>query len=166
MTQTALHIRPASYQEAAPIIQAAAQALEARADTLWHQSEVTAAALTRQYPAGRALIGELDSLPAVTCILLDHDPSFWPDDPPGAALYLHKLEVHPAWQGHGLAHAMLRAAVQEVRAMGGQFLRLDTDFLRPRLRAVYEQFGFAYIGQKQNERHHHALYEYDAAADH
>ena len=161
MTDLTLHIRPATFEEAAPIVQAAAQALEDRTDTLWRQSEVTAAALMRQYPAGRALLGTLDGTPAVACILLDHDPYFWPGASAGEALYLHKLAVHPGWQGRGLAHAMLHAAVQEVRRTGGQFLRLDTDFLRPKLRAVYEEFGFRYMGEKQNERYHFALYQYE-----
>ncbi|GGR29919.1 GNAT family N-acetyltransferase [Deinococcus ruber] len=157
---TTLHIRPATFNDAAPLIQTAAHALSVRGETLWHPEEVTADALTRQYPAGHVLLGELEGVPAVTCILIDHDPYFWPAAVPGEALYLHKLAVLPGMQGRGLAHAMLKAAVQEVRARRGHFLRLDTAYLRPRLRAVYEQFGFEYVGEKQNERHHFALYEY------
>ncbi|ULH16714.1 GNAT family N-acetyltransferase [Deinococcus sp. KNUC1210] len=156
----ALHFRSATLTEAAPLIQAAAHALSVRGETLWHPAEVTADALARQYPAGHVLLGELDGVPAVTCILIDHDPYFWPDAVPGEALYLHKLAVLPGMQGRGLAHAMLKAGAEEVGARGGRYLRLDTAYLRPRLRAVYETFGFVYVGEKQNERHHFALYEY------
>jgi ribosomal protein S18 acetylase RimI-like enzyme len=45
--------------------------------------------------------------------------TLWPDDPPGEALYLHKLAVHPSAQGQGLAHTLLREAAR-VTALAGR----------------------------------------------
>jgi GNAT superfamily N-acetyltransferase len=58
------------------------------------------------------------------------------------SLFLHKLAVHPDKQGQGVAHALLRHAIACTRQAGRQYLRLDCMGGRPKLRAVYEAFGF------------------------
>ena len=76
------------------------------------------------------------------------DLVFWPEMADGTSAYLHKLAVHPSKQGQGFAHRLLRHAVDLTRARGVEFLRLDCIGDRPKLRAVYERFGFAHHSQK------------------
>nr|WP_293914658.1 GNAT family N-acetyltransferase [Deinococcus sp.] len=154
---------PSELPEVAAVLQAAALALEKRGQTLWPQEALSAAALTaqyldRQYPDGQRWLGELETRPVATMTLLVSDPHFWPDAQ-GEALYLHKLAVHPEFQGLGLSTRMLEAAVQEARRRGCGFLRLDTVQDRPRLRAVYEGFGFGNCGAKHVQGYEVALYE-------
>jgi GNAT superfamily N-acetyltransferase len=77
------------------------------------------------------------------------DPAFWPEIPEGTSAYLHKLAVRPEKQGRGFAHELLRHAVRLTRENRLRFLRLDCVAGRPKLRAVYESFGFRHHSQKQ-----------------
>ena len=47
--------------------------------------------LARHYPASTWHVAWRDGAAVGAFSLLDTDPPFWPDDPPGEALYLHKL---------------------------------------------------------------------------
>ena len=157
-----LRVRPAQPHEwplTAAILQAAAEALQARGEALWPPSSLTLERLTQQYPPAGFWLGWLDAQAAATMILLDTDPDFWPDAEAGEALYLHKLGVHPSLQGRGLAGEMVRAAVEEARRRGCAYLRLDTAFARPKLRAIYEQLGFEGRGRRTVYGFDVALYE-------
>ena len=75
------------------------------------------------------------------------DPSFWPEIPEGTSTCLHKLAVPPEGQGQGLAHMLLHHAVEITQSKGLRFLRLDCMGGRPKLRAIYESFGFCHHSQ-------------------
>lgn len=72
-----------------------------------------------------------------------HDPLFWPEDRRGEALYLHRLAVRRRYAGGAVSKALLGSAVNEAKTSGRKYVRLDTVADRPKLRAVYERFGFA-----------------------
>ncbi|AZI43140.1 GNAT family N-acetyltransferase [Deinococcus psychrotolerans] len=155
-------VRPAQLTElplCAGILEAAARNLQARGESLWPHSAMTVERLTAQYPPASFRLGWLGGQAAATMVLLAADPDFWPDALVGEALYLHKLGVPPEFQGQGLAQLMLEAAVSEARAEGCTFLRLDTTWNRPKLRAIYEQFGFEVRGRKVVHGYDVALYE-------
>ena len=63
----------------------------------------------------------------------------------------------------GLGRAMLEWAEAATRAKGRPFVRLDTAFGNPRIRAYYEELGFEYRGEKtltwEKGSYHYALYE-------
>ena len=149
---------PSELPEVAAVLQAAALALLEQGQALWPPETVSAAALAAQYLDGQFWLGELEERPVATMILLGSDPHFWPDAA-GSALYLHKLGVLPEFQGRGLGLRMLEAAVQETQRRGRRFLRLDTVQGRPRLRAVYEGFGFRCCGERDVDGYELALYE-------
>ena len=92
-------------------------------------------------------------------ILVQSDPHFWPDDPAGEALYLHKLAVHPGWQGRGPGAQMIAAATVETQAAGRPWLRLDTAAERPKLRAVYEARGLVCVREESMDGWPAAWYE-------
>ena len=124
----------------------AAQLLE-RGEPLWPLPSLTPERLTRHYPPQGWRVAWQRGEAVGTYVLLEADPLFWPDDPPGQARYLHKLGIHPAAQGRGLAHALLAEAARETREAGGAFLRLDTAATRPKLRALYESAGFRAVDE-------------------
>ena len=157
-----LIVRPSSLDEVtlcAALLQAAARRLQERGEALWPPESLSAAQLLRQYPPQSFRLGLLNRQAVASMTLLDADPAFWPDALPGEALYLHKLGVHPDFQGQGLSAQMLEAAAREARERGCSLLRLDTAFDRPRLRAIYDTFGFELRGRATVHGYDVALYE-------
>ncbi len=75
------------------------------------------------------------------------DPVFWPEVEAGTSAFVHKLAVAPRRQGQDLAQALLAHACSLARSQGLPMLRLDCQSGRPRLRAVYERFGFRHHSQ-------------------
>ncbi|MBB6097338.1 GNAT superfamily N-acetyltransferase [Deinobacterium chartae] len=131
------------------ILSASARALEARGEALWQPEHVTPESIADEYALEALRLALTPEGEAVaTFALLEHDPQFWPDDPPGSALYLHKLAVHPDHQGRGYGHAALGAARRETVARGLPSLRLDTAWDRPKLHRFYESFGFEARGKR------------------
>lgn len=131
----------------ATVLSAAAADLREKGQALWSPAEVSECAVSPHVHDGLYHLG-LDGAQAVGVFRLEmQDPAFWPDMPEGTSAYLHKLAVLPARQGQRLAHRLLRHAVDLTRARGLGFLRLDCMGGRPRLRAVYESFGFHHHSQ-------------------
>lgn len=137
---------------ASEVLQASAAHFAGRGLPLWLPEHLTPQALAQSYPDGSWRVLRQGTQPNACYCLLPTDPEFWPDDPEGQALYLHKLAVHPAAQGHGLARELLRLAVQETAAAGRPWLKLDTAANRPKLRALYTGFGFTEVGERQMDR--------------
>lgn len=50
--------------------------------------------------------------------------------------------------------------VEHAQTLSKRYLRLDCDDLRPRLRAVYQGFGFRYHSQRQIGVYFVSCYEY------
>ncbi len=140
-----LDVRPAALPDLCPVLRASALSFERRGLPMWTQDSLTLERLSAQYPGRQGYLGWLESQCVAAMILVPSDPHFWPDDPAGEALYLHKLAVHPGWQGHGLGAQMIAAAIAETRAAGRPRLRLDTAAERPKLRAIYEARGFVCV---------------------
>lgn len=134
---------------AAGVVAATARHQEALGRTLWPPESVTPERLARHYPAPSWHVAWREGRAVGAFSLLDADPPFWPDDPPGEALYLHKLAVHPSGQGQGLAHKLLEHAVQVTRESGRPWLKLDTAASRPALRRLYETFGFEPVDERE-----------------
>lgn len=91
------------------------------------------------------------------------DERFWPDVPRGESGYLHRFTVRRRFAGGGISTAMLQWAVEHARGLGRRWLRLDCEASRPRLRAVYERFGFRHHSDRQVGSYFVARYEYPLA---
>lgn len=133
---------------ASGVLIAAALHLKARGEPLWPEASLTPERLARYYPQEGWRVAWRGGVALGCLCLLDVDPLFWPDDPPGEALYLHKLAVHPDARGQGLSALLLREAARETRERGRNWLKLDTATGRPKVRAIYETFGFQDAGQR------------------
>ena len=159
MKLSALNVRPAPLPDLLPVLRASALACEARGLPMWAQDSLTTERLSIQYPGAQGRLGTLNDQAVAAILLVPGDPQFWPDDPPGEALYLHKLAVHPGRQGRGLSTPMIRAAVQATRAAERPWLRLDTDAERPKLRSLYERQGFLLVREGHMDGWPAAWYE-------
>jgi GNAT superfamily N-acetyltransferase len=146
-----MHVRLALPQDApvvAAVLSAAAADLRRRGRELWSAAEVNELAVFPHVRDGLYHLGWDNSEAVGVFRLQSRDPLFWPEIPEGSSVYLHKLAVLPARHGDGLAHELLAHAVGLTRARGCRFLRLDCMGGRPKLRAVYETFGFRHHSQK------------------
>lgn len=134
---------------AAHILQATAKSVIARGyPPLWPPESLTVEALALDYPADGWQVAWRGKQAVGCFVLMPEDPVFWPDKLAGEALYLHKLAVHPAAQGQGLNRHLLAHAEALARAAGRDWLRLDTDVMRPKLQAIYTGFGFETVDRR------------------
>lgn len=77
-------------------------------------------------------------------------------------LYVHRLAVHPQFQGQGYAQQLMSFAEEQARQQGFESIRLDTFSQNPRNQQFYEQRGYHRLGNiyfpKQSE---HPFYCYE-----
>lgn len=146
-----MHIRQVRPEEAAhvaSVLSAAAEDLSLKGQALWGSAEVSEDAVKEQVRAGRYYVA-FDGEGPVGVFRLDlEDRLFWPEVVDGSSAFIHKVAVHPSRQGQNLAHSLLGYACELARQHGRRFLRLDCMGGRPKLRAVYERFGFRHHSDK------------------
>jgi GNAT superfamily N-acetyltransferase len=131
----------------AEVLSAVAENLRKKDLALWSLAEVSESAVSPHIRDGLYHLG-MDGAEVIGVFRLEmRDPTFWPEIPDGTSAYLHKLAVLPERQGQNLAHILLQHAVGLTKARGMSFLRLDCMGGRPKLRSVYEQFGFQHHSQ-------------------
>jgi GNAT superfamily N-acetyltransferase len=73
--------------------------------------------------------------------------------------FIHKLCVRRDFAGRNLSTKMVEHAVSECKKKTIDLVRLDTDFVNPRLCALYEGMGFIRAGRKRTNGRDCALYE-------
>lgn len=156
--------RPADAPVVASVLSAAAAKLRERGEELWTEAEVSEQAIAPHVRDGLYHLALEEGEPIGVFRLQDSDPAFWPDIPEGTSAYLHKLAVVPRRQGTGVAHELLRRAAELARQRGFRFLRLDCMSGRPKLRAVYDSFGFRHHSQKKIGGHTFERFELDLGA--
>ena len=74
---------------------------------------------------------------------------YWVAMPGVDELHLLNITVTPAWQGRGLAVAMLDRLVDECRRRGLTQLWLEVRLSNERAREVYHRYGFAEVGKRR-----------------
>jgi hypothetical protein len=146
--------------EVADVLREAARWLEDRGSPLWRDDELRPDRLAAEVAAGDYFVGEGPHGIVATVRLQLEDTLFWPDSPPGEAAYMHRLAVRRNSAGGVVSCAMMQWAVDRTRVLRRQFLRLDCEANRLRLRAVYEQFGFRYHSNRQVGPYMVARYEF------
>jgi GNAT superfamily N-acetyltransferase len=144
MTLPHPHVRPL----AAADVDAALEALvevarwtERFGEPVWDAASFTHAEHVALAAAGE-LVGGFEGERLVACMRLQAaDPLWWPEDPPGEALYLHKVVVRREAAGRGWLGRLLAWAAAEGRRRGVRALRLDTLADTP-LPEMYARHGF------------------------
>ncbi|HEV2328749.1 MAG TPA: GNAT family N-acetyltransferase [Verrucomicrobiae bacterium] len=88
------------------------------------------------------------------------DIEFWPDVSQGQSVFVHRLAVKRRFAAGMISSALLNWAVARARALGKVYLRLDCEASRPKLRAVYERFGFTHHSNRRVGPYFVSRYEY------
>lgn len=109
---------------------------------MWRPEELDPGRLRRDVVAGLHYVAEVQGEVVGTIRFQLEDPEFWPDRPAGEAAYVHRLAVRRDYAGRGIAAALLDWAARRASELGYQWLRLDCERDRPRLRAFYERNHF------------------------
>ena len=138
----------------------AAQWVDALGVRMWDESELGSDLIAAEIRAGQFFVAECGGDPAGVIRFQLEDRLFWPDIPQHESAFVHRLAVRRRYQGQGVSTALLEWAVDRAQALGKRYLRLDCDEARPKLRSLYEHFGFELHSFRHVGRHYVARYEY------
>jgi GNAT superfamily N-acetyltransferase len=127
---------------------------------MWRDDELVPARLTADVSAGLFFVAEYNREPAGVLKFQLEDEEFWPDLPPGESGFVHRLAVRRRYAGGEVSYALLNWALERGRALGKKYLRLDCEASRPKLRALYERFGFVHHSDRQVGPYFVSRYEY------
>jgi Acetyltransferase (GNAT) domain len=148
----------ADLEPAALVLRSAALRLEAAGEALWNPASFAAVTLEPMFRAGELCVATLEENVVGVMYLQERDATFWPDVGPDESLFIHKLAVDNAVCGRCVSTALLEFARAEVLTQGKRWLRLDCAN-RPKLRAVYERFGFQFRDSRVVNDFHVCRYE-------
>ena len=112
---------------------------------MWTEDEVSAEALQSSYRIEESFIAYHENKPIACMFLQESDSYYWPEIQDDSSMFLHKLAVLRAFKGRGVSHQMLQWTSDYATRQGKSWLRLDCDGGRPKLRQVYESFGFSLV---------------------
>lgn len=161
-----IHIRqadPGDAESVGDILNEAARwRIKQSGEPFWQGGELQPERVAEEVRAGLFFLAEIRGEAAGTFRLQLEDPIFWPDEPEPVAAYFHRLAVRRRYAGTGLSVTMLQWAARRAAVLGRRYVRLDCPASLPRLRAVYERFGFRLHSYRQVGPYYVARYEYDA----
>jgi GNAT superfamily N-acetyltransferase len=138
----------------------AAAWVDALGVVMWDDGELDLDAIRREIAAGEFHIAVVDGQPAGAIRFQTEDLLFWPDIPQSSSAFVHRLVVSRDFKKTGVSAALLQWAVGHARDLGRAWLRLDCDNDRPKLKALYERFGFRLHSCRQVGPYYVARYEY------
>lgn len=156
-------IRQATRQDTekvAEILCEAARWLEQSGMAMWRDDELVPSRITGDVDVGLFFIAERGGEAAGVVKFQLEDGQFWPDVPEGESAFVHRLAVKRQFAGGEISAAMLSWSVERARSLHRDYLRLDCEASRPKLRAVYERFGFVHHSDRQVGLYYVSRYEY------
>jgi GNAT superfamily N-acetyltransferase len=145
----------------AEILSEAAAWLERKNMTLWQQEHISSSVIDRDIKLGLFYIAFCEGIAAGVVQFQTEDLVFWPDISQSDSAFLHRLAVRRRFAGGSVSTMLLHWAVEHSRELGKHFLRLDCVADRPRLRSIYENFGFKHHSDRQVGAYFVARYEYE-----
>lgn len=147
-------------EKVADVLREAAQWLEQNGMPMWRDDELVPLRIAADVDAGMFFIAECNGEMAGVVKFQLEDGQFWPDLPAGESAFVHRLAIRRRFAGGEISSALLNWAVERARSLGRDYLRLDCEASRPKLRAVYERFGFVHHSNKQVGPYFVSRYEY------
>jgi GNAT superfamily N-acetyltransferase len=141
------------------LVEAARWVEELDGTTMWVEGELAGDRVASEVDAGLFFIAERDGNAAGAVRFQLEDEVFWPDLDRDDSAFVHRLAVRRPYAGQGISTALLQWAADHARSLGKNYLRLDCDADRVRLRDVYERFGFRLHSFRQVGAYYVARYE-------
>ncbi|WP_373544954.1 GNAT family N-acetyltransferase [Chamaesiphon sp.] len=143
------------------ILSEAAAWLDRQNMTLWQPEHISKSTIIQDVELGLFYIAFCEGIAAGVVIFQTEDLVFWPDITQSDSAFLHRLAVRRSFAGGSVSTQIFRWAIEYSRELGKHFLRLDCVADRPRLRSVYENFGFKHHSDRQVGDYFVARYEYE-----
>jgi ribosomal protein S18 acetylase RimI-like enzyme len=86
----------------------------------------------------------------IACIFLTaySDPAIWGEKDLDPSIYLHRIVTNPAFRGRNFVQKVVKWSKNQARTSGKKFIRLDTWSDNPRLKELYLQCGFQFLGNQ------------------
>jgi GNAT superfamily N-acetyltransferase len=152
---------PQETETVSSILNEAAGWLEQVGMPLWPREEISTERIAVDVAAGLFVFAEISGEQVGTIKLQLEDPEIWPDVPAGESAFIHRLAVRRRFAGLGISTALLDWAVRRTTLLPRRYLRMDCHAGRPRLRAIYEHFGFQFHSERQIRSHLVARYQFE-----
>ncbi|WP_309739360.1 GNAT family N-acetyltransferase [Chamaesiphon sp. OTE_20_metabat_361] len=143
------------------ILAEAAAWLDRENMTLWQQEHISLSVIQQDIEQGLFYIACCGDIAAGVVIFQTEDLVFWPDIIQTDSTFLHRLAVRRSFAGGSVSTQIFQWAIDRTRELGRHFVRLDCVADRPRLRSVYENFGFKHHSDRQVGAYFVARYEYE-----
>lgn len=159
----AITIRQANAPDAGIVqemLEEAARWVDALGVVMWEEGELAPGRVDDEIAAGLFFIADVNNDPAGVVRFQLEDRLFWPDLTLDDSAFIHRLVVRRQYKGQGVSTALMEWAISRARTMGKRYLRLDTDASRPKLRQLYEGFGFQFHSFRQVGAYYVARYQY------
>lgn len=131
------------------ILLEAAHWLQREGTPMWRDDEVVRERIVGDVSAGLFFLAESTGEAVGTLKFHCSDTVFWPDVPPDESAFVHRVAVRRRFSGGDASSQLLAWAAERALSLGRRYLRLDCEASRPRLRAVYERFGFQHHSDRQ-----------------
>jgi GNAT superfamily N-acetyltransferase len=155
-----IQARTADVETISEILREAAVWLIERGEKLWSTDDLTPEKIAGQVARGMYYLALIENEPAGCLRYQLEDKEYWDDVPHTDSAFIHRVAVRRKFAGRGIARNLIEWAKQKARADGKKYLRLDCAD-RPKLRAVYEGFGFEFHSIKEREPYRVARYQFD-----
>ncbi len=152
---------PRDVKISSDILGEAARWLDQCGMSLWKVGELSPSSIADDVSASLFFLAECNGESAGTGKFQLEDLLFWPDVRQEESAFIHRLAVKRAFAGGPVSSALLQWSVERTRSRGRRYLRLDCEASRPRLRAIYEHFGFRHHSDKQVGPYFVSRYEYE-----
>jgi GNAT superfamily N-acetyltransferase len=142
------------------MLEEAARWVDALGEIMWDEGELAPGRVEAEIAAGQFFIAAVSGDPAGAVKFQLEDRLFWPDLGADDSAFIHRLVVRRRYKGLGVSTALMQWAVARARTLGKRYLRLDCDASRPKLRRLYEGFGFEFHSFRQVGAYYVARYLY------
>ena len=149
--------------EIVSLFQAATRQMDAQGVFQWDELYPDEGILSEDISRGNMIVGTLEGRIAVAFMLdycedSDYESADWRYDEQDICV-LHRLCVHPDFQGHGVARQAMDYLESEVRARGIRTIRLDAFSQNPTALHLYESRGYQKAGEISYRKGLFWLYE-------
>jgi ribosomal protein S18 acetylase RimI-like enzyme len=86
----------------------------------------------------------------IACIFLTaySDPAIWGEKDLDPSIYLHRIVTNPAFRGRNFVQKIVDWSKTQARTTGKKYIRLDTWSDNPKLKELYIQCGFQFLGNQ------------------